>query len=134
MLHLGQDDLPLAVARDIVGPRPLIGRSTHDRDQAVAGALTEDGRLFLRRPVLAHADQAGPRRARPGPGPRRRRSLDSDKPWFAIGGIDEQRLPEVLDAGARRIVVVRAITAAEDPQARGASGELSRELLSVALG
>ncbi|MDO3636498.1 thiamine phosphate synthase, partial [Mycolicibacterium arseniciresistens] len=39
------------------------------------------------------------------------------KPWFAIGGIDEQRLPEVLAAGAQRIVVVRAITAAEDPQA-----------------
>ncbi|KKB99562.1 thiamine phosphate synthase, partial [Mycobacterium nebraskense] len=40
-----------------------------------------------------------------------------EKPWFAIGGIDEQRLPEVLAAGARRIVVVRAITAAEDPRA-----------------
>jgi thiamine-phosphate pyrophosphorylase len=39
------------------------------------------------------------------------------KPWFAIGGIDEQRLPEVLDAGAARIVVVRAITAADDPEA-----------------
>jgi thiamine-phosphate pyrophosphorylase len=41
----------------------------------------------------------------------------TEKPWFAIGGIDEQRLPEVLAAGARRIVVVRAITAADDPQA-----------------
>jgi thiamine-phosphate pyrophosphorylase len=40
-----------------------------------------------------------------------------DKPWFAIGGINEQRLPEVLAAGARRIVVVRAITGAEDPRA-----------------
>jgi thiamine-phosphate pyrophosphorylase len=39
------------------------------------------------------------------------------KPWFAIGGIDERRLPEVLDAGARRVVVVRAITAADDPRA-----------------
>jgi thiamine-phosphate pyrophosphorylase len=41
----------------------------------------------------------------------------SDKPWFAIGGIDEQRLGEVLAAGARRIVVVRAITGADDPGA-----------------
>jgi thiamine-phosphate pyrophosphorylase len=41
----------------------------------------------------------------------------SVKPWFAIGGIDEQRLPEVLAAGARRIVVVRAITSADDPRA-----------------
>jgi thiamine-phosphate pyrophosphorylase len=37
------------------------------------------------------------------------------RPWFAIGGIDEDRLPEVLAAGADRIVVVRAITAADDP-------------------
>jgi thiamine-phosphate pyrophosphorylase len=43
--------------------------------------------------------------------------MNSDKPWFAIGGIDEQRLGEVLQAGARRIVVVRAITEAADPGA-----------------
>jgi thiamine-phosphate pyrophosphorylase len=41
--------------------------------------------------------------------------IKTAKPWFAIGGIDLQRLPEVLDAGARRVVVVRAIAAAEDP-------------------
>ena len=52
--------------------------------------------------MLAHPDQA---------------ELHSSKPWFAIGGIDVQRLPEVLAAGARRIVVVRAITAADDPRA-----------------
>ncbi|MGB6106485.1 MAG: thiamine phosphate synthase, partial [Mycobacterium sp.] len=39
------------------------------------------------------------------------------RPWFAIGGIDEHRLGEVLEAGARRIVVVRAITEAADPAA-----------------
>jgi thiamine-phosphate pyrophosphorylase len=44
-------------------------------------------------------------------------ALGTDTPWFAIGGIDAQRLPDVLDAGARRIVVVRAITAAADPRA-----------------
>jgi thiamine-phosphate pyrophosphorylase len=52
-----------------------------------------------------------------------------DKPWFAIGGIDERRLAEVLDAGARRIVVVRAITAAEDPGA--AAGRLSAALAAA---
>jgi thiamine-phosphate pyrophosphorylase len=40
-----------------------------------------------------------------------------DKPWFAIGGIDAERLPQVVAAGAGRVVVVRAITAAPDPQA-----------------
>ena len=67
--------------------------------------------------MLAHPDQAGPARARPRPGPRRGRIATRAKPWFAIGGIDAQRLPEVLAAGARRIVVVRAITAADDPRA-----------------
>ena len=115
VLHLGQDDLPLPIARDIIGPRPVIGRSTHDRAQASAAAA-EAGRLLLRRPVLADPDQTG----RPAPGLTWSAStaeLATDKPWFAIGGIDEQRLPEVLAAGARRIVVVRAITGAEDPRA-----------------
>ncbi|MDN5760505.1 MAG: thiamine phosphate synthase, partial [Tomitella sp.] len=39
------------------------------------------------------------------------------RPWFAIGGIDEAKVPEVREAGARRIVVVRAVTAAPDPEA-----------------
>ncbi|MGA8545583.1 MAG: thiamine phosphate synthase, partial [Mycobacterium sp.] len=52
-----------------------------------------------------------------------------DKPWFAIGGIDADRLPEVLEAGARRIVVVRAITAAEDP--RAAAERLSSALAAA---
>ena len=55
-------------------------------------------------------------------------ALGTEKPWFAIGGIDVDRLPEVLEAGARRVVVVRAITAAEDPAA--AARELVTALTS----
>ncbi len=55
--------------------------------------------------------------------------MGSDKPWFAIGGIDEHRLSEVLAAGARRVVVVRAITAASDPGA--AAARLSAALRAV---
>ena len=73
--------------------------------------------------MLADARRNPAGRTRPGPGPDDARRVAPDKPWFAIGGIDEQRLPEVLDAGARRVVVVRAITAADDPQARGAPAE-----------
>ena len=128
VLHLGQDDLPLPIARDIVGPQTLIGRSTHDR-RAGRRRDRRAGGLLLRRAVLADADQAGPTGARAAA---RRRSPPNRvpaKPWFAIGGIDEQRLPEVLDAGARRIVVVRAITAADDPQA--AAGRLKARLASA---
>jgi thiamine-phosphate pyrophosphorylase len=115
VLHLGQDDLPLPIARDIIGPGPAIGRSTHDRAQATAAAA-EAVDYFCVGPCWPTPTKPG----RPAPGldlVRATAELATDKPWFAIGGIDEQRLPEVLAAGARRIVVVRAITGAEDPLA-----------------
>jgi thiamine-phosphate pyrophosphorylase len=124
VLHLGQDDLPLQVARDIVAPGTLIGRSTHDADQARA-ALTEDVDYFCVGPCWPTPTKPG----RPAPGldlVRSVASMRTDKPWFAIGGIDLQRLRQVLDAGARRVVVVRAITAAEDPFA--AARDLSAAL------
>jgi thiamine-phosphate pyrophosphorylase len=115
VLHLGQDDLPLDVARDIVGPETLIGRSTHDAGQ-VAAAVAEAVDYFCVGPCWPTPTKPG--RAAPGlPLVRSAAELAGDKPWFAIGGIDAARLPEVVAAGARRIVVVRAITAAEDPRA-----------------
>jgi thiamine-phosphate pyrophosphorylase len=119
VLHLGQDDLPLPIARGILGPGTVIGRSTHDRAQASA-AVTERAPngpdYFCVGPCWPTPTKPG----RPAPGldlVRATAELATDKPWFAIGGIDEQRMPEVLAAGARRIVVVRAITGAEDPRA-----------------
>ena len=115
VLHLGQDDLPLPVAREIVGPDTLIGRSTHGTGEA-ARALMEDVDYFCVGPCWLTPTKPG----RPAPGldlVRAVASMGADKPWFAIGGIDESRLGEVLDAGARRVVVVRAITAAPDPGA-----------------
>ena len=125
VLHLGQDDLPLPVARDIVGPDTLIGRSAHDRQQ-VAAAITEDVDYFCVGPCWPTPTKPG----RPAPGLQLVRSaaeLAADKPWFAIGGVDAARLPDVLAAGARRIVVVRAITGAEDP---GAAAEQLRSALA----
>ncbi|MEB3020482.1 thiamine phosphate synthase [[Mycobacterium] crassicus] len=122
VLHLGQDDLPLPMAREIIGPDVLIGRSTHDREQ-VSAALTEPVDYFCAGPCWPTPTKPG----RPAPGLDLVRfaaeaSPESEaKPWFAIGGIDARRLPEVLAAGARRAVVVRAITAAEDPRAAAAA-------------
>jgi thiamine-phosphate pyrophosphorylase len=127
VLHLGQRDLPLKVARDIVGPGVVIGRSTHDRDQ-IAGALGEDVDYFCVGPCWPTPTKPG----RPAPGlplVQAAAATAGDKPWFAIGGIDAERLPEVLAAGARRIVVVRAITAAEDP--RAAAERLSSALAAA---
>ncbi|OBH00709.1 MULTISPECIES: thiamine phosphate synthase [unclassified Mycobacterium] len=115
VLHLGQGDLPLAVAREIVGPDTVIGLSSHDADQAAAAAESQAG-YFCVGPCWPTPTKPG-RRAPGLPLVRLAAGLATDKPWFAIGGIDADRLPEVLDAGARRVVVVRAITGAEDPRA-----------------
>ncbi|UVO13710.1 thiamine phosphate synthase [Mycobacterium sp. SVM_VP21] len=119
VLHLGQDDLPLPAAREIIGPEVLIGRSTHDRDQ-VSAALAEPVDYFCTGPCWPTPTKPG----RPAPGlelVRFAADTGQTKPWFAIGGIDIERLPQVVQAGARGVVVVRAITAAEDPREAAAA-------------
>ena len=116
-VHLGQDDLPVAVARRLLGPERLIGCSTHAPQQ-------------LERAVAAGCDYVGvgPVNAtptKPGREPVglafvRAAAAASPVPFFAIGGIDAASLPAVLAAGARRVAVVRAITAAPDPRAAAA--------------
>ncbi|MFW0789363.1 thiamine phosphate synthase [Gordonia sp. CPCC 205333] len=121
ILHLGQGDLPIAVARDIVGDDMIIGLSTHDDQQARSAAIATSVDYFCVGPCWPTPTK--PDRSAPGLAlVRTAASLDTDRPWFAIGGIDEHRLPEVLDAGARRIVVVRAITHA--PEATAAARRL----------
>jgi len=113
VLHLGQDDLPLGWARRILGGDVLLGRSTHDPDQA-ARAAAEPWDYLVAGPVWATATKPG----RPATGTRLLKAvadLDPPQPWFAIGGIDAGNLDQVAAAGATRIVVVRAITAAPDP-------------------
>ena len=100
VLHLGQDDLPVRVARRIVGDEVVIGRSTHDPAQAAAAADRARGRLLLRRAVLADADQAGAARGRAWRWCAHAAAAPA-RPWFAIGGIENiQRLEEVRAAGA----------------------------------
>ncbi|HWE91858.1 MAG TPA: thiamine phosphate synthase [Pseudonocardiaceae bacterium] len=120
VLHLGQDDLPVDWARRIVGDDMVIGRSTHTRSQARA-ATTEAGiDYFCVGPTWPTPTKPG--RSAPGLDlVREVDAMDADRPWFAIGGIDGERLGAVLDAGATRIVVVRAITEAEDPRAAAAA-------------
>ncbi|KZM71138.1 thiamine phosphate synthase [Nocardia terpenica] len=131
VLHLGQDDLPPWYARKIVGPDVLLGRSTHDRDQAGLAAIDEHIDYFCTGPVWATPTKPG--RAAAGIDLVRATAADRpSRPWFAIGGIDGDRLPEVLDAGATRVVVVRAITDASDPQA--AARALKHRLLENVYG
>ncbi|WP_053715137.1 thiamine phosphate synthase [Saccharothrix sp. NRRL B-16348] len=118
VLHLGQDDLPVPLARRVVGDDVVIGRSTHDVGQARAAAAEPGVDYFCTGPCWPTPTKPG----RPAPGLDLVRATagTTDRPWFAIGGIDADRLPEVLAAGAERVVVVRAVTEAEDPRAAAA--------------
>jgi thiamine-phosphate pyrophosphorylase len=114
VLHLGQDDLPVPVARRILGPGPLIGRSSHTPAQADAAASEPGTDYFCAGPVWVTPTKLG----RPATGLELLTHVASRRParpWFAIGGITLSRLGDVLTAGATRVVVVRAITEADDP-------------------
>lgn len=116
VLHLGQDDLPVASAREIVGTSMLVGRSTHSEAE-VDGAVTDPSvDYFCVGPTWPTPTKPG-RRAPGLPLLRHAAASAGDRPWFAIGGIDLGTLDQVLDAGARRVVVVRVITEADDPGA-----------------
>lgn len=111
-VHLGQQDLPVTAARQLLGPHRLIGRST--TNPAELNRALEEGVDYI---------GVGPVFATPTKTDKAVAGLDyvnyaathSTLPWFAIGGIDAQNLSQVLDAGARRVAVVRAVMQATDP-------------------
>ncbi|MFN2478058.1 MAG: thiamine phosphate synthase [Pseudonocardiaceae bacterium] len=129
MLHLGQDDLPVSWARRILGDEVAIGRSTRDSAQATDAARQPGVDYFCAGPCWATPTKPG----RPAAGLDLIRHIATATPvrtWFAIGGIENtQRLEQVRAAGADRVVVVRAITEAADPQATAA--EFARRLRSA---
>lgn len=110
-VHVGQNDLPVAAARDVVGRR-IVGWSTHARGE-VDAAAHEDVDYFAVGPVAETPTKPG--RPAAGLGLIRYAAEVATRPWFAIGGIDEDLLLSVMEAGATRIVVVRAIVEASDP-------------------
>lgn len=112
-VHVGQDDTDPSAARAVVGPDLLIGRSTHAVEE-VDRALAEDCDYFAVGPVSETPTKEG----RPGIGlePVRHAARVADRPWFVTGGMAADTIPAVLAAGADRVVVVRAITAAADPE------------------
>lgn len=123
-VHIGQDDIPVEEARRIVGNEALIGLSTHSKEQIDAAAgvdhisvgpvwetPTKQGRPAVGLDLVTYA------------------AKNTALPFFAIGGIDPDNVVEVLNAGARRICVVRAIRNAEDPAAVAA--DLRRSFASV---
>jgi thiamine-phosphate pyrophosphorylase len=118
-VHVGQDDAPVADVREQVGDALLIGLSTHSPEQFDAALRSEADQLSVG-PIWETPTKVG----RPAAGleyVRYAAATGGSKPWFAIGGIDPDNVAEVVAAGARRIVVVRAISDAADPEAAAAA-------------
>lgn len=127
-VHVGQDDGPVEDARIVVGPDRIVGRSTHEpahlaacagADYVAVGPVhatpTKPGRAAAGLDYVRHAAEHAP----------------AGVPWFAIGGIDRSNVREIAAAGARRIVVVRAIAEAADPET--AARELRAAITEEAL-
>jgi thiamine-phosphate pyrophosphorylase len=124
-VHVGQEDMTAAEVREAVGPDSIVGLSTHSAEQIAASAgqsvdyisagpiwetPTKQGRPAVGLELIGHAAASAPH------------------PFFAIGGIDPTNAAQVVEAGARRLCVVRAIRDAADPAAvaeelRGAFSE-----------
>jgi thiamine-phosphate pyrophosphorylase len=111
-VHVGQDDLPAAVARQVVGPERLVGLSTHSPAQVDAAGVAVD--YIGVGPI--HATPTKPGRPAVGLELVRYAAAHARIPCFAIGGIDRGNITSVIAAGAERIAVVRALTEAEDPE------------------
>jgi thiamine-phosphate pyrophosphorylase len=114
-VHVGQDDQPVGEVRERVGPNLLIGLSTHTPQQFDSAIRSEADQLSVG-PVWETPTKGG----RPAAGldyVRYAAQHGGERPWFAIGGITEANLPDVVAAGARRVVVLRAIRDADDPEA-----------------
>lgn len=114
-VHVGQDDDTPAQARAAVGPQRIVGRSTHAPAQALAAQADPDVDYLAVGPV--HATPTKPGRPAAGLDYVTQAAKTVSKPWFAIGGLDAGNAHEVLTRGATRIVVVRAIADAADPEA-----------------
>jgi thiamine-phosphate pyrophosphorylase len=126
-VHVGQDDASPAAARAAIGPNRILGISTHAPAQADAGEADLDVDYVVAGPV--HATPTKPGRPATGLEYIKYAARTVTKPWFAIGGLHSGNLHEVVERGARRVVVVRAISDAADPEAaaRALRGQLERE-------
>ncbi|MEO0985793.1 MAG: thiamine phosphate synthase [Cyanobacteria bacterium J06639_14] len=111
-VHLGQTDLPIAVARDLLGSHRIIGRSTTNPEE-MTKALSEGADYIGVGPV--YATPTKPNKAAAGLEYVHYAATHATVPFYAIGGIDRQNLGEVIAAGGDRIAVVRAIMKADDP-------------------
>jgi thiamine-phosphate pyrophosphorylase len=112
-VHVGQDDAPPWLARQILGPAAIVGRSTHGpAELAAAGAEPVD--YLSAGPV--HPTPTKPGRPGTGLGYLTQAAATATVPWFVTGGVTPATVGAMVAAGARRFVVVRYVTEAADPE------------------
>lgn len=112
-VHLGQDDLPINIARRILGKEKLIGVSTHSLKQALCAQ--EHGADYIGvGPIFATPTK--PDYPPVGLGLLSEVKKKLKTPFVAIGGIDINNIDDVISAGAERVAVVRAVVGAKDVQ------------------
>jgi len=128
-VHVGQDDTTVAAARAAAGPDRIVGRSTHAPAQGAAADADPDVDYLAVGPV--HATPTKPGRPAAGLEYVAWAADHVRTPWFAIGGLDAGNVDAVTAAGARRIVVVRAIAGAADPES---AARALRERLEAPVG
>jgi thiamine-phosphate pyrophosphorylase len=118
-VHVGQDDMPVAEVREMLGPDMLIGLSTHasgEIDAALGSAA--DGTPLVDYIGVGPVHETPTKPGRPAVGLElvRYAAAHATVPFFAIGGLNAGNLAEAVSAGASRVVVLRAIADAEDPE------------------
>ncbi|HLR96424.1 MAG TPA: thiamine phosphate synthase [Jiangellaceae bacterium] len=121
VFHTGQRDLPVRASRALLGHDVVLGRSSHSVEQAAGAEADSEVDYFCVGPVWSTPTKPG----RSAVGPELVEQVAASNaatPWFAIGGISRDTLDDVVAAGARRAVVVRDITDADDP------GAVAREI------
>jgi thiamine-phosphate pyrophosphorylase len=111
-VHLGQQDIPIAIARQLLGPQRLIGRSTTNA-QEMQGAIADGADYIGVGPVYETPTKVG--KAAAGLEYVSYAAQHCPIPWFAIGGIDASNINDVMDAGAQKVAVVRSLMQAEQP-------------------
>ena len=126
-VHLGQDDLPPAAARELLGERAIIGFSTHSIEQAAEAARMPLDYVAIG-PVFQTSSKENPDPVVGLEGVRRvRESMRGTLSLVAIGGITADRARSVLEAGAHSVAVIGALLTAEDP---GQITHLTRDFLA----
>jgi thiamine-phosphate pyrophosphorylase len=122
-VHVGQDDIPVAEARELAGDELLIGLSTHTPAQIDA---VDAARVDYIGVGPVYETPTKPGRPAVGTALVRHAAAHAAVPFFAIGGLHSGNLAEVRAAGAERICVLRAVAGAEDPEA--AARELAAQM------